>query len=293
MPDGRPTKRSADPLTAHLANMRLRGLADTTMRERAYAVRRLARHLDVEVGELMAVTEDDLDCWQYDIAHLTARYRSSWLAHVSRFYAWAHTERLVRANPAVVLLPPKLPRLVPHPIGEADLHMAVACAPTRVRPMLVLAAYAGLRAGEIARLQRQHVMDTDDPAVVLVEGKGGRERIVPLSSLVLTELRLAGMPSRGYVLSRRDGKAGGLEPHMVSKLCNDYLHGLGINETLHSLRHRMGTVLYRSTRDLRLVQEVLGHSSPAVTAGYAAHSPTAAVAAVEAICQPAPSLVVR
>lgn len=42
---------------------------------------------------------------------------------------------------------------------------------------------------------------------------------------------------------------------------------------------------------LRLVQEVLGHSSPAVTAGYAAHSPTAAVLAVEALCQTSRSTV--
>jgi site-specific recombinase XerD len=50
---------------------------------------------------------------------------------------------------------------------------------------------------------------------------------------------------------------------------------------LHSLRHRFASELYRVTLDLRLTQEMLGHSSPATTSIYTAFSPTRAAAAVQ------------
>lgn len=77
-------------------------------------------------------------------------------------------------------------------------------------------------------------------------------------------------------------------PSRVSQLSNAHLHGCGIRETLHQLRHRFGTLTYQATRDLRLVQELMGHADPASTAGYAAHCPSAGVAAVEALPVPGP-----
>lgn len=73
----------------------------------------------------------------------------------------------------------------------------------------------------------------------------------------------------------------------MSHLCDEPLYGLGIDETLHSLRHYFGTSMYLVSRDRRLVQETMGHNSPLTTAGYAAWSPEAAAAAVEAIADTA------
>ena len=64
---------------------------------------------------------------------------------------------------------------------------------------------------------------------------------------------------------------------------NDYLKTLGIADTLHSLRHRFGTQLYRSSQDLRLTQELLGHVSIATTTLYAAADMRKASAAVLAL----------
>lgn len=69
---------------------------------------------------------------------------------------------------------------------------------------------------------------------------------------------------------RSDGHAGPNRPKHVSNLAAGYLHDAGIPATLHMLRHRFGTEAYRVDRDLRLVQELLGHQDPASTAGYAA-----------------------
>lgn len=272
-----------DPVDAHLVHLRLRNLAVLSVTQRRYALLRLASFLDCSPAELLAATGDDLHRWQVSQQHLSPRYRSSQTTHIRQFYRWAVDQELVRVDPGRALLTVNRPRAVPHPIGEADLRMAIACAPDRIRPWLVLAGYSGLRAAEIAGMSRENVRDTADPAALVVNGKGNRQRIVPLSDLVLMELRASGMPSRGFLFSRRDGAAGQNTPGMVSQLCNRYLHGLGITESLHSLRHRFGTQMYAVSTDLRMTQEVMGHGSPSTTSGYVQWSAAAAVAAVRSI----------
>ncbi len=85
---------------------------------------------------------------------------------------------------------------------------------------------------------------------------------------------------------RHDGLPGPNKPWLISKLANDCLHRSGTNATLHQLRHRCLSLLYQETLDLRLVQELAGHSSPATTAVYTLVSPARAAQAVEAL--PAP-----
>jgi integrase/recombinase XerC len=153
----------------------------------------------------------------------------------------------------------------------------------------VLAGWAGLRAIEIARLRRENVLDTWAPAVLLIADgatKGHGERLVPLSVFVLGELRPI-LPARGWVFLRFDGRPGPNTPATISHLANQHLHDCGIAATLHQLRHRFATQAYQAAGgDLRLVQELLGHTTPATTAGYAAYDQAAAAVAVEAI--PAP-----
>ncbi len=268
-------------LAAHLAWMRLRGLATITVYHRQRAVTRLAEHLG---GPLLAATEKDLDLWQRSISHQAPRSRLSFLSNVASFYAWAvEWEYMPAPAPTRILVRPKRPRGLPHPIGEDDLTMAITCAPERVRAMLVLAAYAGMRVGEIARLEREDVRDSDDPPFLVVNGKGGKQRIVPMSQLVTDELHLHGLQRRGPVFPRMDGQRGPCEAWTISHLCAEYLHGLGITESAHGLRHRFGTRVYAVTRDLRLCQELMGHESPVTTAGYAAYSSRGAMDAVRAL----------
>ena len=77
---------------------------------------------------------------------------------------------------------------------------------------------------------------------------------------------------------------GPVTPHLVSKLCNEYLHDIGIDDTLHSLRHWFATSVYVSSgRDLRATQELLGHESPASTQIYTYVDPGTLTLAVEGI----------
>ncbi len=271
-----------DPVSAHLTWMRLRGLRADTITQRRRSLARLER----AVGPLLDATESDLLTWQERLRG-SPRYLANQLANCASFYAWAtDVAELLSVNPARRLVRPKIPRSVPRPIAEDRLGLAISHAPPDIRCWLVLGAYAGLRAGEMARLQRQDVLDTAETPVLIIDGKGGKQRVVPASPRVLFELRAYGMPSRGYIFRRRDGLPGAPTPARVSQLVNGYLHELGVEDTGHAARHRFGTLTYKRSRDLRMVQELLGHADPGSTAGYAAYAAEAAAAVVASLDAP-------
>jgi integrase len=66
-------------------------------------------------------------------------------------------------------------------------------------------------------------------------------------------------------------------------MINLYLHSLGIASNAHSLRHWFACHVYRTNQDLLLTQKLLGHSTPAVTAVYAASDPAAAAPTVHGL----------
>jgi integrase/recombinase XerC len=268
----------------HLEYLRQRGLADTTIYQRRRALLRLAEHLQRPPSE---ATPGELASWR---ASLTIGDDAivAYVSHVREFYGWACAIGILEHNPALGLPVPKLARRIPRPIGDPDLLYALQTAPPRIRPWLVLAGWAGLRAKEIAYLLRVSVLDRATPPVLLIAEnatKGRTERVVPMSDFVAAELAPV-LPASGWVFRRLDGRPGPNQPWLVSHLSNRHLHACGIQETLHQLRHRFGTGTYQATHDLRVVQELMGHASPTTTAGYAAFSNPDAIAAVQAL--PAP-----
>ncbi len=283
------TVTTRDLLGEHLTHLRLRGMSEATISARRWHLHRLALYFGCAPEELLALTERDLDTWQHTIGGMSASYRMTFAVHIRMYFRWAWERGHVRDNPTRVLILPKIARRVPHPIPTVDLETAIAMAPPRVRAMLVLAAYCGLRAGEIASLTRAQVRDTATPAVLTVIGKGDRERIIPLSRPVIVELHRYGLAGgSGMVFPRLDGRPGLLKNSRVSHLCNDYLHSLGIPESLHKLRHFYGTSMYQVSQDLRMVQEVMGHGSPITTSGYVGYVEGVAHEAAEAIAAQAP-----
>lgn len=264
-------------LDAYARWMRLRGLSPNTARQRLACLDRMCRATGIlDPTQVRAV---DLAAWQQGW-RLSAQSHSTYISHLAAFFAWALESGHVDADPTRVLVRPKLPRRLPRPIPEDRLMEALTAAQGRVRAYLALAAYAGMRACEIAELRREDVHDDAPVPVVVVMGKGRKERIVPLAPQLGTELRLVGLPPRGYVFGRYGDPARHIGASTVSNAANEHLHGLGYTETLHTLRHRFASRCYQISLDIRLTQELMGHSSPATTAGYAAFSPDAAAAVV-------------
>lgn len=175
------------------------------------------------------------------------------------FYGWCALTGRIEASPAHLLPTIRVPRAKPRPTPETAYRHAVASADPRARLVLMLAGRCGLRRGEIAQVHTDHV-ETDLSGYSLrVKGKGGHVRLVPLPD----DLAHALLEGTGWVFPAPRG--GHLTPHHVAKIARAHLPA-GV--PLHSLRHRCASTAYAATRDLRAVQELLGHSRPETTAGY-------------------------
>ena len=267
----------------HLRHMRNQGRSDVTIYHRHCTLTRLAAALP---GELLEATPDDLYAWR-DTLTLAPGTIYAYVSHVRAFYDWAVKQKLITSNPVADVPVPKLPKRHPRPITEVELQHALDHANVRVRLWLVLAAWCGLRAKEVALLQADCVRLYDDHPHLKISydaTKGSTERTVPLHPYAVTELQRADLPSAGYLFRKLDGAP--VSPNLVSKLSNQHLHALGITDTFHSLRHRFGTRAYGVEFNLRAVQELLGHSRIDTTAGYAAVDSTALSRTVNAIPPP-------
>jgi integrase/recombinase XerC len=204
-----------------------------------------------------------------------------YLAHLRAFYHWALDEEILTTDPTRRVVAPVVKRGVPRPISEADLARALATAPPLIRAWMMLAAFAGLRACEIALVCGEHVVRGDTPYLILPETKGGGSATVPLADVLLEEL--ARWPSTGPLWQ----DSGPFHYQVVSRKVNAHLRSLGIRAGLHSLRHRFGTQTYVSSgHDLRQTQELLRHASPATTAVYTQLDPRRGVSVVNALPVP-------
>jgi len=245
-------------LHAYREHQERRGLSTRTINKDGRCLRQF---LDAVGQDLDAVTPDGIDAF-LDTRNLSARTRYWWLSTIHTFYRWAIRNGHAATDPTERMERPKLTQNLPRPIGTADLAFALSSAPPPERAMLSLMAFQGLRCLEVANLRREDVLDTaTPPALFVAHGKGGKQRVVPLHGDTAASLRLLPMPRAGLVF-------GGVESWKVSQTVNRFLHGLGVDATAHQLRHWYATECYRDSHDLRMVQELLGHSSPSTTAIY-------------------------
>ena len=271
-----------DAVGRHLDHLRYRNMSPYTIRRREQALKRLAAVLPVP---LLDATGDHLYEWR---AGLTIKPASVavYHSHVKAFFTWAVNEGLVSENPMRAVPVPKLPVRFPRPIPEADLMTALEATTPKmwIRQALVLGGWCGLRVGEVAGLVVENLRLHDSPPVVIVLGKGDKERVVELSPFVVREMLAADLPLSGHAFTDSHGRP--FTAWFMSHAVNQHLRGCGTHSTFHALRHRFASQMYQATHDLRLVQELMGHATQATTAKYAAFSRSGAAAAVASLPVP-------
>lgn len=179
-------------------------------------------------------------------------------ASLRSFYRWALKCGLVPVDPSVNLEPIHVPRTVARIAADGDVQTALITADTSRRAMILLARFGCLRLNELTTL---HTRDRQAD-ILRVVGKGGKHRLVPANpELLHTLLQLEQEQGSGYYFPGRYG--GTMHPCSVGKVITRMT---GWNP--HSLRHAGATAAYEATKDLRAVQELLGHASLATTQRY-------------------------
>ena len=162
-------------------------------------------------------------------------------------------------NPMLKTRSVKIPPAVPRSATEEDLLYALQKSSSRDRLAVLLAAYGGLRRAEIAKLHSSQVFDDH----IIIKGKGGRVRMVPLHPIVKKELDGNHLENDYF-----------FKDHFTQEVLSPDAMGRRISRVLpkgvsaHKLRHRFATRIYQNTHDIRSLQTVLGHSSIATTERY-------------------------
>lgn len=238
-------------IDAWAAHMRFTGAAATTITTRT----RVLRRLNAESGPLLTRTKLDLVAWL--AAYDTASTRSTVLSYLRAFYQWAHREDIIDADPTARIPHVKVPSGKPRPAPVDDIAAAMRAADDRTRIMMLLMAYGGLRCCEVAGFRPEHVQQRGDGWWVHIpRSKGGHVQAVPMPADIAEQLRNAEPWTVGT--------------QSVQKTVSRALKAAGSSATPHMLRHYYGTAALQSTQNLRRVQEMMRHASPATTARYTA-----------------------
>lgn len=238
--------------------LRAAGRPKTTRYLRTYHLRRLAsEHTETNPWD---VTREQLVTWLADYVEWKPETRRGYRASLRSFYRWALARGFVIVDPAATLPAITPPRAVPRPAPNDVVDDALRSADLRVRLMVTILTHTGMRRGELAKL---HTRDVERDLMgwsIRVIGKGGHERCIPIDDRLTSTLRL--LPE-GYLFPGQiDGH---LSAHYVGKLVS---RALGDGWTAHTLRHRYATLAYSVERDLRAVQELLGHANVTTTQIY-------------------------
>lgn len=246
------------------------------------------RGLDLAEADRMAVESYLVHC---DAQGLSKATRARRLSSIRQLYRFAFEEGWRADNPALRLSGPGKAQSLPKTLSEAEVTRLIEAARTRGRnpvdrlrdtALFELLYATGLRVTELVGLPVAAVRG--DPRMILVRGKGDKERMVPLSAPARAALaewlahrdteeqarRKAGRaPSRH--LFPGDGREGHLTRQYFHSLVKDVAVLAGISParvTPHVLRHAFATHLLAHGADLRVIQTLLGHADVATTEIY-------------------------
>jgi integrase/recombinase XerD len=237
-------------------------------------------------GDVAALETEDLRRYfsalkKSGIGARTAARRLSAFRQLFRFLV---TDGVRRDDPSQALDAPRLPRALPKHLDESETEALFAAiakhkGPEGVRLLcLVELLYgAGLRVSELVSLPLAAALR--DPRVLVVRGKGDKERMVPVGDRARDALKTY-LAERWHFL--RDGKTSpflfpsrGEEGHLTRRRCGQLMKVLAAEAGIdparlspHVLRHAFASHLIDHGADLRSVQEMLGHADIATTQIY-------------------------
>jgi integrase/recombinase XerC len=265
----------------------LRGERDAsthTLRAYRNELRRFAEYLGPEIGW----KDVDHTSIRGFLSHLHACGLSKVsvaraLAALRSMYRWLAREGIVRQNPAKLVATPKLPKKLPRVPTLEEMNALLdspmpenAAFPERDRAIFELLYGCGLRNSELVGIELGDVDDAN--GVILVRGKGKKQRYVPLAGAAGEALEAyrvarrqalaeAGKNTQRLFINRRGGA---LTTRSVGRIVKQIAVAKGLPPDVHphTLRHAFGTHMLSEGADLRAIQELLGHERLSTTQKY-------------------------
>jgi integrase/recombinase XerD len=248
----------SDLIPIHLTHLRAGGYSDRTVRARE----RLLHHADAHLPYgLDQASRDEIAVYLQNPTWSTWT-RSTYWSHLHGYYCWAYDVDELICNPMIGLIRPPAGQCVPDPVTDDELILALSRSPDQPwRTAIMLAAYAGLRGGEIARIRREDVTESH---VRVRKGKGGRDALIETAPVLWEFVRDRPPGPLVRSVTGRPMSAHRLVAHQAShwrRIDMPHIH-------LHRFRHWYGTALMAAGNDARTVQELMRHKSLVSTQGY-------------------------
>jgi integrase/recombinase XerC len=203
------------------------------------------------------------------------------LAAVRSFYGFCLKRKWIAENPARILATPKQEKRVPSFLSEEEaanlLSLPATDKPLGLRDRAVLELFyaTGIRVSELVGVDIDDVHF--DERLVRVRGKGKKERLVPFGRKAAEALQ-AYLRARSRFLQDKPGgpavflnyRGERLTTRSVQRMVRAYIRQTAVSRKIspHSLRHSFASHLLGRGADLRVIQELLGHSSLATTQKY-------------------------
>ena len=249
--------------------------------------------------DIHAATTDDLKAYLKDLSNKThtkgtnksqiaVRTVARRLSALRQFYRFMVSENKRKDDPTSTIESPKQTRTLPKTLSEQEVDKLIETAAQgggsdskRLVCLLEMLYATGLRVSELVGLPMSSV--SDDNQFVMVAGKGGRDRIVPLTEsaqkamedYLATRKQFIGPEDTAkqekWLFPSRTSDSGHLTRQRFAQLLKDLAHAAQIDAdrvSPHILRHAFATHLLANGADLRSVQKMLGHADIATTQNY-------------------------
>lgn len=218
---------------------------------------------------------------------LSASTAARRLSCVRGFHKFLYAEGVAEADPSAPVSGPRKGRPLPKVLSVAEVDRLLAGAQQaaalpdqapgparrarRMASLLELLYATGLRVSELVALPRTAA--SSDARILVVKGKGGRERMVPLTEAARAAMaaHLPSVPEESPWLFPADSESGHLTRQAFARDLKDAASAAGLRaETVspHVLRHAFASHLLHNGADLRIVQELLGHADISTTQIY-------------------------
>ncbi len=212
---------------------------------------------------------------------ITARSQARIISGVKSFYRFLQYDDLLEEDPTELLEMPKLGKHLPEVLSVAEINLLIAAIDLsknegqRNKAIIETMYGSGLRVSELIGLKISNIYF--DEGYMKVEGKGNKERLVPLSKESLKQIDLWKIDRnkldiqnghQDFLFLNRRGKQ--LTRVMIFTIIKKLAEAAGIKKNIspHTLRHSFATHLLEGGANLRVIQQLLGHESILTTEIY-------------------------
>lgn len=233
--------------------------------------------------DIVTATADNIQGFIVDLHQIGINPRSQAriISGLKSLYRYLKLENIIDSNPTILLETPHIGRKLPEVLSIDEIDAMVNAIDMRKaegqrnRAIIETLYGCGLRVSELCDLRIDNI--NFDEGLLMVIGKGDKQRLVPMSEVSLEQIRLwfddrsrlnIKRGQESYVFLNRRGSR--LTRMMIFYIVRDLAAMAGIRKTIspHTLRHSFATHLLEGGANLRAIQQMLGHESISTTEIY-------------------------